>query len=71
METNTAERLTQAILEKAVELSELLYEAVPDGPSYWRPYYLEGQEFPMKPEDFTWLRSSLSTLISVLGDEDE
>lgn len=75
MAESTAERTAQAILEKAVELSELLNEAVPDTPHYWRPWYLEGQEFPMDVDDFQWLTSKLSVLIGnlteILEGEDE
>jgi hypothetical protein len=53
------------ILEAALQLSELLDEAVPEVPTYWngKP---EGYDFPMDDTAYSWLHSTLSTLIGVM-----
>lgn len=59
------------ILEVAQHLTDLLDEQVPDGPHYWRPWYLEGQEFPLSVDDYQWLRSKLGTLVATLEEIQE
>lgn len=78
METNTAERTTQAyeaILLQARELRKLLGSVVTKAPHYFWPFWAEGEALPMTPDDYQWLQHGLGRLIEgleeELSDEDE
>jgi len=53
------------ILEVALQLRELLDEAVPEGPTYWNGVP-ESYDFPMAPDSYSWLSSGLSSLINAM-----
>ena len=55
----------QEILEVALQLKELLDEAVPEVPTYWNGVP-ESYDFPMDDTAYSWLHSTLYTLIRVM-----